>query len=270
MLPQRKGEAMTHGEQDDNRDAQGSALPAEPINWSPIPDVGAGDESWVLNLWRRGCREPALMFSAAYVLVAFLGLWSSAWFYHGFGISIADYLQASDYLVAGLRDPAYALIFAIGVLLAALVSWPEALRRRYPEYVADLRRRRWWARMAFPQARIMTWDGIGIHPITGVSMVVASFMLLGSAVYVQTKGELVREKGRGTPVRVHMLGDAAPLPGEARLLGTSSAFVYLWWPAQQRAEAVPITSVRQVQGLRKSARNAKAPQPAPTASPTAR
>ncbi|MBN8798886.1 MAG: hypothetical protein J0H45_05955, partial [Stenotrophomonas nitritireducens] len=74
----------------------------------------------------------------------------------------------------------------------------------------------------------------------------------------------------GTPVRVHMLGDAAPLPGEARLLGTSSAFVYLWWPAQQRAEAVPITSVRQVQGLRKSARNAKAPQPAPSASPTAR
>ena len=27
---------------------------------------------------------------------------------------------------------------AIGVLLAVLVSWPEALRRRYPDYVADL------------------------------------------------------------------------------------------------------------------------------------
>lgn len=263
MLPQRKGDRMTQAEQNDDRQAQGSALPAAPMNWSPIPDVGAGDDSWVLNLWRRGCREPALMFSAAYVLVAFLGLWSSAWFYHGFGITIADYLQASDYLVAGLRDPAYALIFAIGVLLAALVSWPEALRRRYPEYVADLRRRRWWARLAFPRSRIMTWDGVGIHPITGVSLVVASFMLLGSAVYVQTKGELVREQGRGTPVRVHMLGDAAPLPGEARLLGTSSAFVYLWWPAQQRAEALPITSVRRVQGMPKSVRNTKAPKPAP-------
>ena len=100
------------------------------MNWSPIPDVGTGDESWVLNLWRRGCREPALMFSAAYVLVGFLGLWSSAWFYHGFGISIADYLQASDYLVAGLRDPGSVLIFAIGVLLARRrreVSW--ALRQ---------------------------------------------------------------------------------------------------------------------------------------------
>lgn len=188
------------------------------------------------------------------ILVGFLGLWSSAWFYQGFGIAILDYMQASDYLVAGLRDPAYVLIFAIGVLLAVLVSWPEALRRRYPDYVAELRRRRWWARMVFPRARIMTWDGVGIHPITGVSMVVATFMLLGSAVYVQTKGELVREKGRGTPVRVHMVGDAASLPGDARLLGTSSAFVYLWWPARQRAEAVPITSVRQLQALPKPPR----------------
>jgi len=76
---------------------------------------------------------------------------------------------------------------------------------------------------------------------------VVSFMLLSAAVYMQTKGELLREGGRGTPIRVQMLGDAAPLPGEARLLGTSSAFVYLWWPAQQRAEAVPVTSVRLLQ-----------------------
>ncbi len=272
MLPQHKGERMTHAEHDDKQAAPGGAPPATPMNWSPIPDVGTGDESWVLNLWRRGCREPALMFSAAYVLVGFLGLWSSAWFYHGFGITIADYLQASDYLVAGLRDPGSVLIFAIGVLLAVLVSWPEALRRRYPDYVADLRRRRWWARMAFPQARIMTWDGIGIHPITGVSLVVASFMLMGSAVYMQTKGELVREKGRGTPVQVHIIGDAAPRPGQARLLGTSSAFVYLWWPAQRRAEAVPITSVRQVQAAPKGARGAAAAAPpaAPAATPATR
>lgn len=220
-----------------------------PKNWSPLPDLAEGEHSWVLNLWRRICHEPALLFSTAYVLVAFLGLWSSAWFYSGFGIAILDYLQASDYLVAGLRDPAYVLIFVIGVLLAVLVTWPDTLRRRYPEHVDGLRQRHWWARALFSRSKLMSWDGVGIHPITGVSLVVASFMLLGGAIYMQTKGELLRERGRSAPVRVHLIGDAAPLPGNAHLLGTSSAFVYLWWPAQQRAEAVPITAVRQLQAM---------------------
>lgn len=239
-------------------------------NWSPLPDVREGDESWVATLWRRLCREPTLMFTTAYLLVAFLGLWSSYWFYRGFGISILDYLQASDYLVAGLRDPAYPLIFAIGVLLAMVVSWPEALRRRYPDYVDGLRHRHWWARALFPRSRILTWDGLGIHPISGVSVVVGLFMLIGSAVYMQTKGELLRERGRGEAIQVHLLGDAAPAPGEARLLGTSSAFVYLWWPAQQRAEAVPITSVRQLKAaslMKPKAKAAAVPvaTPAPAA-----
>ena len=257
---------MTHEEQGNGRDVSEAqadtveqAAPAGPINWSPIPDVGEGDRSWVISLWRRICREPALMFSTAYVLVAFLGLWSSVWFYRGFGIAILDYLQASDYLVAGLRDPIYVLLLASGVMLAILVSWPEVLRRRHPEYVADLRRRRWWARAVFSQMKFMTWTGVGIHPVTGISVVVAYFMLMGAGAYMQTKGELLREKGRGRPIRVQMLGDAAPLPGEARLLGTSSAFVYLWWPAQQRAEAVPVTSVRLLQTV--------PPKPKPSVAP---
>lgn len=231
------------------RSPEPGVLPDRPSNWSPIPDVVAGERSWVLSLWRRICHEPTLMFSTAYLLVAFLGLWSSWWFYQGFGIAILDYLQASDFLVAGLRDPAYVLLFVCGVLLAVLVTWPDTLRRRHPHYIEALRGRHWWARMVFARSRLMSWDGVGIHPVTGVSLVVVSSMLLGSAIYMQGKGELLREGKRGAPVRVHLIGEAAPQAGQARLLGTSSAFVYLWWPAQRRAEAVPITSVRQLQAM---------------------
>lgn len=266
---------MTHEEQGSGKtapEAQGDATeraqPTGRINWSPIPDVGAGEKSWVLNLWRRICHEPTLMFSTAYVLVAFLGLWSSAWFYRGFGIAILDYLQASDYLVAGLRNPAYVLIFTSGVLLAMLVSWPDTMRRRHPEYIAHLRSRCWWARIVFYPSRIMTWEGVGIHPVTGISFVVAYSMFMGAMTYMETKGELLREKGRGTPIRVQMLGDVSPLPGEARLLGTSSAFVYLWWPAQQRAEAVPITSVRQIQVIPKKPKSPATPKANPPAAAT--
>lgn len=257
---------------DDTREAgeaaqpPGEAAAAEPGNWSPIPDAGRGDRSWVLAAWRWACREPALLFTTAYVLVAFLGLWSSYWFYRGFGIAILDYLQASDYLVAGLRDPAYLLIFASGVLLAVLVSWPDTLRRRYPARIDALRRQRWWWRALFPRARLMSWDGVGIHPVTGISVVVASFMLFGAAGYMLTKAERLREHGSGAPMQVHLTGDAQPLPQLARLLGTSNSFVYLWWPQQRRAEAVPIAAVRRLQAMPLPLRSAK--PAAPLAAPS--
>lgn len=247
---------MTHGEQGDNGNAAatrnkagGAAMAAARINWSPVPDLHEGDDSWVVSAWRRLCREPTLLFTTAYVLVAFLGLWSSYWFYRGFGISILDFLQASDYLVAGLRDPAYILILAAGALFTLLIGWPETIRRRYPERVQLLRAQGWWWRILFPTSKLTRWEGVGIHPVTGVSLGVALFLLLGAACYMLAKADLLRESGRGVPVQVHLLGDAAPITGQARLLGTSSAFVYLWWPAQQRADVIPITSVRQLKAM---------------------
>lgn len=242
--------------------ASGSTVAWTDVNWSPLPDRGSSDDSWAMAAWRRICHEPALLFSSAYVLVGFLGLWSSWWFYQGFDIAILDYLQASDYLVAGLRDPACLVIFLGGVLLSVLISWPDTVQRRNPQQVQLLRDRHWWARLLFPRSRWTSWHGIGVHPFTGVSLMVAAFLLLGAALYMQGKGEQLRVGKAGMPLTVHLVGEREPLPGQARLLGTSSAFVYLWWPAQQRAEVVPVTSIRQLQTQRRSpAMGLQAPLP---------
>ena len=66
----------------------------------------------------------ALLFTTAYLLVSALGLWCSYWFYRGFGVSILDYLQASDFLVAGVRDPVYIGLLLLGTYLALL--WVSA------------------------------------------------------------------------------------------------------------------------------------------------
>lgn len=236
-----------------------------PANWSMLPGVAEDRDSAVMRLWLLLHREPALMVSAGYALLTLLGLWSSYFFYLRFNLSILDYLQVSDFLVAGLRDPAYAAIFASGVLIAVIVGWPDTVRRRNPARVAALRARHWGWRLLFPNARWASWEMAGLRPLTGLSIAVSAFMALGAASYAMTKAERIRDAGAGPAVQVHLVGDTAPLPGQARLLGSSSAFVFLWWPQQRRAEAVPISAVRRLQSVALPARvpPADAPRPVP-------
>lgn len=219
------------------------------FDWSLIPVSEGNEDSLVLRASHRMRREPALLFTTAYLLVSALGLWCSYWFYRGFGLSILDYLQASDFLVAGVRDPVYIGLLVLGVLLVLLVTWPETLRLRNPDTVARLasRNRAW--RMLLGRSVFTSWEATQMRPLTAMTVAVTLFMAVAAAGYVAQRGADIRDHRDGDAVTVHLIGDAAALPGQARLLGTSSAFVFLWWPAQRRAEAVPIAAVRRVQAV---------------------
>jgi len=220
-----------------------------PTDWSVLPVVKGSEDSVVMELWRLLKQEPALIVSAGYVLLSLLGLWSSYFFYSRFDLSILDYLQISDFLVAGLRDPMYAGILAGGIFLAVVLGWPDTMRRRNPAKVEALRARHWSWRVLFSHSPLTSWDTSGMRPLTGLSIAVVFFMAIGAARYSMNKAEDIRDNGAGVPVSVHLNGDAAPLAEQARLLGSSSAFVFLWWPQQRRAEAVPISSVKRLQSV---------------------
>jgi hypothetical protein len=232
--------------------------PEVPTDWSMLPLARGDDDSAVMQALRRLRREPAL--TVAYLLVSLLGLWCSFWFYRGFKLSILDYLQPSDFLVAGIRDPAYALLLAAGVLLVLVVSWPETLRMRNAAKLEQLRARNWAWRAVLARSALTSWEGVGLRPLTAMTLAVAAFMALGAANYVTVRGEQIRNAGSGEVIRLQLNGDRAPLPGTARLLGSSSAFLFVWWPQQRRAEAIPIASVRMLQA---------AALPVPTAAQTA-
>ena len=91
-------------------------------------------------------------------------------------------------------------------------------------------------------------------------------MALGAANYVTVRGGQIHNAGSGEVIRLQLNGDRAPLPGTARLLGSSSAFLFVWWPQQRRAEAIPIAAVRTLQATTVAA-PAPAPAPAPAAAP---
>jgi len=246
--------------------------PPEPAtDWSLVPVVDGSDDALVMRALRRLGREPALLVTTGYLLVSLLGLWCSYWFYRGFGLSILDYLQASDFLVAGLRDPMYALLLVVGMLAVALCNWPDTLRRRNAGKLEQLRARSWAWRMLLSRSVFTSWDLTGMRPLTAMTGAVALLMALCAARYVMGKGEAIRTDGRGEVVTVHLSGDAAALPGTARLLGTSSAFVFLWWPQQRRAEALPIAAIRRLQSPAVIARPIPPVAPArPVAAPAPR
>lgn len=206
-----------------------------------VPDPGLA-----VRAWRKLCREPSLMVTTAYVMLSFFGIWASFWFYHGFDLPILAYMQASDYLVAGLRDPAHALVVGGMLALTVLLGWPDLWRRENPERAEELRSRRWWWRLVFPNARWMRWDSVPLRPHTALTLAAIWLALWMTTLYVQQRAGMIREDRAGPAVQVTMLGAAAPEPGTARLLGTSNTYAFLWWPADRRAEAVPLTAIARI------------------------
>jgi len=95
------------------------------------------------------------------------------------------------------------------------------------------------------------WENAGRCPLTAMTLAVAvaAFMALGAANYVAVRGEQIRNAGSGEVIRLQFNGDRATSPGTARLLGSSSAFLFVWWPQQWRAEAIPIAAVRTLQAV---------------------
>jgi hypothetical protein len=234
------------------------AVPLTPQAISPATPAPV-----VIRAWRRLRGEPSLLFTTAYLFISLIGLWANFWFYRGFGLPILEYMQVSDYLVAGLRDPAYALILLGSALATLMVSGPDVYRRHHPQRVAVLRTK-WWGRVVFPESRWLRWKALGLAPETGVALAVFFGMMWATVQYVQDKGEYIREGTTGNPVQVTMAGDRVPLSHSARLLGSSGAFVFLWWPQARVAEAVPIESIAKLQSLPlRAAKAAPATTPQP-------
>ncbi len=172
----------------DNRDhAAGGELAGKvlaekaELDWSPMPVTQGSDDSVVLVVLRRLRHEPALLFPSAYLLISVLGLWCSYWFYRGFDLPILEYLQAGDFLVAGIKDPMYAILLLFGVLMVVLCSWPETLRLRNPGKVEQLRARNMWWRLLFSRSVFTSWQVTGLRPLTAMTLAVVACLAAGTA-----------------------------------------------------------------------------------------
>lgn len=215
------------------------------------------ERSLAVRAWQRMRQEPSLMFTVAYLFASCIGLWANYWFYRRFNLPILEYMHAGDYLVAGLRDPAYALVMLAAVAIVYVVAWPDSWRRTHPERVERLRTR-WWGRVLFPNHRLFRWSGVGLAPETGIVLAALWGTAWATVWYVEGKADYIRQ-GSGQPVVVTLAGEQTPRPGEARLLGTGGAFVFIWWLDERRAEAIPVESIGRLRFEAPRRRQAPAP-----------
>ena len=155
-------------------------------------------------------------------------------------------MQSSDYFVAGLRRPEY-LWLRVWTLLASWMSLlPVRWRQRHPARVERIERR-WWGRAVLPR-RSDWWIYMGLHPETMTTL--TALVTMGLALYVlgDSRGQRMYDGG-GHAVSVRLAGQPQELPGDWRMLGTSSAFVFVWHPGERRAEVLPIDSVAAIRLL---------------------
>lgn len=215
--------------------AREPAMPLEPP--PPLPAASPSLVRRVVHVFRR---EPVLLITCSYLFISVYGLWDSYWFYRRFDIPILEFMQSSDYFVAGLRRPEYLWLLAWTLVTAWLALLPERWRQRYPERTARIERR-WWGRLLLPR-RGDWWMYMGLHPETMASLTALFTMSLCLYVLGDARGARIHE-GSGHAVSVRLAGQAQQLPGDWRMLGTSAAFVFVWDPDARRAEVLPIDSV---------------------------
>ena len=212
-----------------------------PVAAAPAVAVAAPDDvSAVRRIWAVFRREPLLLVTCGYLFISTYGLWDSYWFYRRFDVPILEFMQSSDYFVAGLRRPEYLALLVWTLFASWLTLWPERWRQRHPERVAGLERR-WWGRVLLPR-RSDWWMYMGLHPETMATVTALAAMALGLYVAGNTRAQGIHDGG-GHAVTIRLLGADRHMPGDWRMLGTSSAFVLVWNPDERRAEVLPIDAV---------------------------
>ncbi|MBS0226886.1 MAG: hypothetical protein JSS25_11155 [Proteobacteria bacterium] len=226
---------------------------------------------WLLGVLRH---EPAHALTLFYIGTSGLGLWASYWFFRSFGIPVMDYMDPSDYITAGLRDPMYFLMVAAALALTFLLNFKEYARRKGPAYYEQTRSAHWWGRVLLPfpyrpargnwLSSLLGLGGFSMPTAVAFGVVWATMWLTFG--YVQNKADNIRNGG-GHPVRITLAHTHDPQPGTARLLGTSGDFVFLYWPEQKRAEAITVEEVGRIESLTTTG-DAATKTPAASAAPT--
>ena len=207
---------------------------------APSPDNGRGHGRFLGDgLGRVLLREPTLIISFAYALTALIGVWGSYWYFRGLGVPILEFLQIGDFFTAGLRDPIYIGIALASMLITWLLYIPYGWRFSQPARYTRLRRH-WWFRMTYPH--MPAWTGMNrLRPGIGLAVGMLWTTLGLVLVYVEVKSDRIRKDG-GWGIAIQV--DERPAGSEPlRLLGTTTAYVFVWNPAERCVEVLPIESI---------------------------
>ena len=204
------------------------------------PENPSEEQQWSL----RALREPTMLLTATYIATSAIGLWASYCYYKPFGIAILDYMQPADFLVAALHDPMYFLVVIVGAFFSWLGSRIDVFRERKPHRVEALREKTWWWTIVFPRWRDKLSDrGFTAEYVFAAFLLGFAAWLINGYTGMQSQRVLA---GQGTRIVLTYNNHDTPETAQPILLGTTTAWVFVYWPDAHASEAVPQGQVARI------------------------
>jgi hypothetical protein len=183
-------------------------------------------------LWRTLLAEEhlGLMLTLSYLILTLVGLSYEFWFFKYFRITIVEYVETSDFLLAAIREPLVIVLAVLPLILVRLyLRLDRRLRARFPRF--ERYQRRWEEKPYYTApVRQLMWTFLAV---------IYAFL------FIQIYAEHVTDRikaGQGREVRVE-LASGAPPASRTLLLGTTAKFVFLYLPAEKQTQIIPIENV---------------------------
>lgn len=187
-----------------------------------------------LSWWRRHLREnPALILTAAYLVLTVIGAIYNWRLCHRFGINILDLADGADFLMFAVRDVVVVLwaAFAIGIF-AATYAFFAHLKAAPPKPRTAV--------MRFVEGRLKRGD---MRPTAVICVLWAAFFVY---FYLDRYAAVVAgsiKHGSGHACEVVLVDDAKGVPQAAQLVTTTSRFVVVYRPDEKTTQVIPNESI---------------------------
>jgi hypothetical protein len=177
--------------------------------------------------WIAAREHPTLVLTLFYLGLTFVGLIHDLWFYRYFNINILDFSESSDFLLAGIRNPAAVILSMLPIAILVLIG---RLRE------TAIRKSKWYDN--YQKKYLNTrWNSVGMRTfIYGWFVIV--YAILFTQFYSAREASRIK-KGIGRRI-TYIRNDGIRTDEQPILLGTTTKFLFFYHPSTKTTEIVPI------------------------------
>jgi len=235
-----------------------SAAPPPPIP-DPIPRREEQPVSALFevlpHVLRTLRREPALVITLTYLLVAMAGIFYDHAFYRQFDIPVLSLSQISDFLAAGIQEPiAIVLVlstFPLCWLFDRINIWGRRRRAAEGQRLRAAPSLTWWQRRRLAFIVGMN-ERRGYMRLTYVVVIVAYAWTFVSNYALHRATAVKRGEGLEVEVRMNDGASLSTAPGSGKpwlYLGAISQYVFVYDRDAQRARILPTNAINAIEPI---------------------
>lgn len=198
-------------------------------------------------------REPALVITLVYLLVAMAGIFYDYAYYRQFGIPVLSLSQISDFLAAGIQEPiAIVLVlstFPICWLFDRINIWGRRRRAAEGERLKAMAAPSWWQRRRL--AFIVGMNERRTYMRMVYLLVIVAYAWTFVSNYAAHKAEAVK-RGEGLKVEVRMNDGSSLAAGGGKswlYLGAISQYVFVYDRDARRARILPTNAIAVIEPI---------------------